>query len=124
MTASAKSLFRELVSADDLRGLESRPVDADEAGQLLEIVERHTGVTADEIDSVSRQATICRARFLVYTLLRSRGYSYSAIARWATVDHSSVIYGINVVSEWTARSDEACKLLTVMLAETEGCNAD
>ena len=115
--------FLDLVSADDLRGLESEPVSDADYRLVTGIVERYTGVTAAEIDSYSRQATICRARHLAYTLLRARGYSYCAIARWLGVNHASIRYGVRRIGAWVERSDEACTLLDKMIKELEDHDA-
>jgi chromosomal replication initiation ATPase DnaA len=64
-------------------------------------VARAYGLTVEQLMSRRRMRPLPDARHQLWRLLRARGWSFPRIARFANVDHSTVIYGLR--SETRAR---------------------
>jgi chromosomal replication initiation ATPase DnaA len=62
--------------------------------ELIAIVERSTGVTADELLSKARPNRIAFARWILMTMAMREGYHDSSIGRKLGKDHGTIAHGI------------------------------
>jgi chromosomal replication initiation ATPase DnaA len=67
---------------------------------VLNAIEKHTGVNLGSLKSCSREVPIVRARHIAFKLMYESGYqpSYKQVARLFNRDHSTVIHGIQSIS--------------------------
>lgn len=80
---------------------------------VLEFVVKTSGVTAEEIKSPSRTKRFVEARSLYCYILRSFGWSYPDIGRYANRDHTSVMHLVKLFEKNSEkeRIDEEIKNL-------------
>lgn len=70
-------------------------------GAVIRIVSEKYNVTDTDIRGKSREKELIRPRFIVFTLLKKLGLSYSEIGRYMNRDHTTVMYGIKTAkSRW------------------------
>lgn len=81
----------------ELKGMEKEDCqrDLDILGDTMSLV---TGTPKEIILSRNREYPLPYLRFMIFRVLRSRGYSYNTIGRAIGMGHCNVIRGVNLIS--------------------------
>lgn len=78
---------------------------------ICHLVAAHTGVSVEDIKSLSRKRKVARARQAVLYIARQQGMSYPVIGARMGRDHSTVIYACEQVPELAKRDPKYAAMI-------------